>query len=63
MGARKLGTLLKVYIYVIVESKEETTYKLPSSTTSEYGRYVESLREPVTGNQAEPRWTWLDSVR
>ncbi len=51
MGARKLGTLLKVYIYVIVESKEERTYKLPSSTTSEYGRYVESLGEPCDGKK------------
>jgi hypothetical protein len=35
MGARQLGALLKVYIYVIVESKGDRTFKLDSGTTSE----------------------------
>ena len=32
---------------------EDRTYKLPSRTTSEYGRYVKSLGEPVTGQVDE----------
>ena len=29
---------------------EDRTYKLGSGTTSEYGRYVKSLGDPVTGS-------------
>jgi hypothetical protein len=33
----------------IVTGTGDRTFKLASSTTSEYGRYVKSLGEPVTG--------------
>ncbi|HIF95836.1 MAG TPA: hypothetical protein EYQ54_02210 [Myxococcales bacterium] len=38
----------------------DRTYKLPSGTTSEPGRYVKSLGDPVTGQ--EPSGCWAMSI-
>jgi len=49
----------------MVGVEEDRTYKLCSDTTSEPGRYVKSLGEPVTGishrlARCRPHGRWLE---